>query len=430
MKKYAIILFTFLLSAKLYSQDIVIKNINIIPMTSDTVLINQSVLIQNGKIIEIGDFNSLDKNDNNTKVINGEGKYLMPGLSDMHVHLPEEDKIEKLLISNIAAGITHIRIMNSAVSQKELKEKLEDKIDLISPIVHYSHLIRRNETFSEHQADSLMLKIKKDKTDFIKLLSLSNEETFDNLIKAANKYDITICGHYPVYQKDGHAYMVDMEKVIKSNYKSIEHVAGYIWLQDKEEIDKVINLTKEYNIYNCPTLDWDIMSYDLQFPDEYKNRITYQFLPNSITNNWEGNYQSAIEKAGGKEKVIESRDKRIPGFELKLKVLKRLYENDCLLLIGGDAGNDFQADGFNVYEEMINWKNAGIDNYTILKSATATPASFFNQQDDWGTIEVGKNAELIILSKNPLSQIENITSIETTIIGEKIYNNKELLQKL
>lgn len=429
MKKLITIFFAIILSSQIFSQELIIKDIDIIPMTSNIVLNNKSVLIKDGKIQEIGEYKKLKKNKK-TKIIDGKGKYLMPGLADMHVHLPEENKIEKLLLSNIAAGVTQIRVMNSNVPQIDLKKKLKSKNDLVSPNIHYSHLIRKSETYSESQADSLMQEIKKKEIGFIKLLSLSDEKTYDNLINAANKHNVIICGHYPLYQKEGKATMIDMEKVLKSNFKSIEHLSGYIWQQDDDQINKVIKFTKEYNIYNCPTLDWDIMSSDLQFPDEYKNRITYQFLPKSITKDWERNYLISIDKAGGKEKVIESRDKNRPNFELKLKVLKKLYENDCFLLIGGDAGNDFQADGFNIYEEMMNWKNAGIDNYTILKSATSTPSQFFGEQNIWGTIEVGKNAEMIILTQNPLENIRNITTIETTIVGDKIYDNKELINKL
>ena len=427
MNKLIFLCITIIFSTHAFSQRIIIKDVNIIPMTSDTVLLEKSVLIEEGKIKEIGTFKRIKKTKK-TKIIEGKGKYLMPGLADMHVHLPEEDKIETLLLSNIAAGVTQIRVMNSKVSQVELKNMLKTQNNLIRPNVHFSHLIRSNEIYSEHQADSLMQEVKKNRIDFIKLLSLSNEETFDNLMKAANEHNITICGHYPVYQRDGGSVMVDMEKVIHSNFKSIEHLAGYIWLQDKDQIEKIIKLTKEYNIYNCPTLDWDIMGYDLQYPDEYKNRLTYQFLPESITKDWQSSYEAAIYKAGGKEKVIASKEKYQPHFELKIKILQKLYENDCPLLIGGDAGNNFQADGFNVYEEMMNWVNAGIDNYTILKSATVTPSKFFGEENIWGTIEIGKNAEMIILTKNPLENIRNITTVETTIIEETIYNLSSIIQ--
>jgi hypothetical protein len=429
MKKQTILAFLLFFATRLLAQDLIIKNVNILPMTSDTVMKNKSVLIQNGKIREIKEFEKLTR-PGGIKIINGAGKYLMPGLSDMHVHLPDEARIERLLLSNIAAGVTQIRIMNGNASQVDLQKKLKDNRQIITPNIRYSHLVRRTETFTEAQADSLMQEIQNSGIDFIKVLGLSNEETFDNLTKAAIKYNKIICGHYPVYQKDGKSTMISMEKVAKNNFKSIEHLAGYIWLQEEDQLENALKLTRENNIYNCPTLDWDIMANDLQFPDEYRNRLTYRLLPKSITGDWESNYAAAVEKAGGKEKVIETRDKYKQSFTRKLNVLKRLYENRCLLLIGSDAGSAFQADGFNVYEEMINWKNAGIDNFTILKSATVTPSQFFNEQNMWGTIETGKNAEMIILKKNPLEDIKNIAEIETTIVGGKLYNNKELMRKL
>src|SRR5690606_33018250 len=107
-----------------------------------------------------------------------------------------------------------------------------------------------------------------------------------------------------------------------------------------------------------------------------------------------------------------------------------LYQNECLLLIGGDAEISFQAPGFNIYEEMQNWSKIGIDNFTILKSATNTPALFFNQADEWGTIEIGRNADLIILTKNPIEDIKNIATVETTVINGKIYNTKKTLNKI
>ncbi len=429
MKNFLGLFFVLILTSNSFAQDIIIKDIDIIAMTSNTLIKQQSVLIQKGKITKIGNFKELS-NSKQTTILEGKGKFLMPGLADMHVHLPEADKIEELLLSNIAAGVTQIRIMNSKTPQKELREKLQNNPNVISPTIHFSHFIRRNETFTAAQADSLMFQIKKSPNDFVKLLSLSDEQTFDNLSQSAMKYMVTFCGHYPAYQSNNKSVLVDFEKVIKSNFKSIEHLGGYTGLQNKEQLNQAIQLTKEYKIFNCPTLDWDIMANDLQYPDAYKNRLTYQFLPSKFIQKWEDDYKVAINKAGGPEKVIESKNKNKLKFDAKLQILKQLYDNECLLLIGGDAGNSFQADGFNIYEEMINWSMAGIDNYTILKSATVTPSQFFNETDKWGTIELGKNAEVLILDKNPLEDIKNITTIQTTIVGGKIFKNKELIKQL
>ena len=429
MKIKLTVFFAIIFVAKGLSQDVLIRDINIIPMSSDTLHVEKSILIQNGKIKQIGDYKDLPKN-NETDIIDGKGKFLMPGLADMHVHLPEDDKIENLLLANIAAGVTQIRIMNSKASQLELKKQVEAKKYLVSPNIHISHIIRRGEIYSKDRADSLMKQIKLSKIDFIKLFSVTDKDTFNNLTDSAEEHGVIICGHYPVYLAFGKAEMHPMEEVLGRNFKSIEHLAGYNWISTKEELDSLIHLTKEKRIFNCPTLDWDVMAYDLQYPEAYKNRLTYQFLPKKLTHNWEERYLFSIEEAGGEEKVLQSRDGYKSSFDLKIGILKKLYENDCLLLIGGDAGNSFQADGFNVYEEMIHWSNVGIDNFTILKSATVTPSLFFGQSSAWGTIEVGKNAEMIILTKNPLEQIKNITTIEKTIVGGFVYNNEELLNQI
>ncbi|MCB9201774.1 MAG: amidohydrolase family protein [Flavobacteriales bacterium] len=430
MQKITLLLFVLLLTVQAFSQKVLIKNINIIPISTDTLLKNQSVLLEGGIIKAIASYKKLHKKNKSAEIIDGTGKYLMPGLTDMHVHFPEENKIGNLLLSNIVAGVTHIRIMNSQVNQLELREKLSKLSNLISPTIHYSHLIRGEDIFTEQQADSLMKQVKKDDIQFIKLFGLSNEETFNNLIKSANKYDVIICGHYPSYWKDNQSNMVEMEKVLKSGFKSIEHLAGYSWLSDSTQLNNAIKLTKEHNVYNCPTIDFFVMFKNLQYPDEYKNRITYQFLPHRITQEWDSTYVARIEQGGGREKIIDAKNKYLPKFNPIQKLLVELYKNDCPLLIGGDSGGSFQADGFNVYEEMVNWSNIGIDNYTILKSATLTPAQFFNEEDNWGTVEVGKNAELIILTENPLADIKNIITIETTILGKQIYNDKDLMDKL
>ena len=207
-------------------------------------------------------------------------------------------------------------------------------------------------------------------------------------------------------------------------------MAGYISINNDDQLVKAINMTKEYDIYNCPTLDWDIMAYHLQYPTNYQSRLTLQFLPNKISDLLESDYKSAIEKAGGKEKTILAKEKYKAVFDLKLKVLHQLYVNNCLLLMGSDPGNNLQVDGFNIYEEMQYWSKAGIDNFTILKSATINPSRFFLEDDKWVSIEEGKNAELLILQRNPLTDIKNITTIEKTIIGQKVYHNKTLIKLL
>ena len=398
----------------------IIKDVNVITMTNSDILKNKSILIQNGKIVKIDDFKNFTK-DKKTKIIQGRGKYIMPGLAEMHSHLPIESEVDTLLLENVAAGVTHLRIMNTKTPQLQLKKRLENNQNVITPKLYYSYIITRDVKYNLIQFDSLMTEIKKNEINFIKLFSVASEEVFDNLMTSANKNNISVCGHYP----SG----IEIEKVLKSGFKSIEHLGGYDKIKNENELNNSIKLTQERKVFNCPTLDWDVMAYDLQYPNDYKNRLIYSNAPKKYLEKWESQYSKAIEKEGI-EKVLLSKEKYIHTFVYKQKILKKLNENNCLLLLGSDAGNSFQMNGFNMYEEMYNWSQAGIDNLTILKSATITPAIFFNEDNIWGTIEIGKSADLIILEKNPLEDIRNITTVEMTILDGKIYFKKELLNKL
>lgn len=431
--KLLITLFFILISLESFSQDIILKNANIIPMNSDTVLMNQSIWIHNGKINQIADFKSLPKKvrkNKRTNIIDATSRFILPGLADMHVHFPDSTKIPQMLLSNVAAGVTHIRIMNSEEPQNELKQYI-GKNNFIQPQIHYSHLINDNEFFSPFQADSLMMKIKNDQSiAFVKLYSLSDETSFLNLAEAAKKHSVIFCGHFPYYKLDGTNKMLTLEQTILSGFKSIEHLGGYSWINDQEKINEAILLTNEFNVYNCPTMDWDLIATNYLNLDELKSRLTYQLIPKTLSQEWESQFQAEIQKNGGVDKVLEQKKQFNSMIENKHTLLQSLYKNNCSLLIGSDPGAPFQAHGFNVYEEMILWGQLGIDNYTILKSATLNASMFFNEADEWGTIEVGKNADFIMLEQNPLIDIKNISSLQMTMVNGKIYSKKDLFSLL
>ncbi|MDP2388537.1 MAG: amidohydrolase family protein [Bacteroidota bacterium] len=421
--KNLLLLFFLVASVCMSSQstpDLIIKDANILSMTNSTVVMNKSVAVKNGKILQIDDFNKIKK-DKNCKVIEAKGKFLMPGLAEMHSHLPDENKADTVLLRNVAAGVTHLRVMNADLDQVALKKRLESNDKSISPKLHYSFILTKDNKYTEAQFDSLMLEIKKSGLSFIKLFSIANEETFDNLMNSANKNKVIVCGHFPG--------SINIEKVIYSGFKSIEHVGGLDKIRDSSALLISILHTKEKEVFNCPTLDWDIMACNLQYPREYKHRLIYYNAPKHYLHRWETEYNKTINETG-QEKILATKEKYLPSFKNKEKILKALYENNCLLIVGSDPGGVFQMEGFNMYEEMLNWSKAGIDNYTILKSATTNPALFFNEQDKWGTIEIGKDADMIILRKNPLEDIINIRTIETTILNGNIYKKTDLLKKM
>lgn len=423
-KTTLLVLLFFVLRQFMFAQNknvIIIKDANIISMKDEKLSGLKSVLIKDGKIVQIDDYAKIKKTKT-AHIIDAKGKYLMPGLTDMHVHLPAASKIDTLLLTNLAAGITHIRVMNNEEAQLQTKARLAKDASIASPKTHYSFLVTKDMKYTAKQFDSLVKDVKQKGYDFIKLFSIADEAAFTNLMTSANKIKIMVCGHFPS--------AVSIDKVINSGFKSIEHLGGYDKLKDSTLLNAAIKLSKEKGMYNCPTLDYDVMAAYQSFPDDYKNRLVFSFAPNKLLDTWEIEYKKGVEENGGADKIIEFKNKYNPVFKNKLSIIKKLADANCNLLMGSDPGSPFQMAGFNVYEEMLLWAKAGINNYQILRAATIVPAQFFGQEKKWGSIEVGKDGDVIILEKNPLENILNIGTVETTICNGKVYKKKEILNSL
>lgn len=418
MKREILLFFCLIFSFTIFGQRIILKNANLIPINENTILKKKSILIKNGKIIQIDKFKNLNKEKTDI-IIDATGKFIMPGLADMHVHLPEMKKIDTLLMSNIASGVTQIRVMNSSLPEFELKKKINSNPNYISPNIHYSYIYNKKNKNS--QLDSIFSIVKEQKLEFIKMLSVKDEKSFDSLMLFAKKNNAIVCGH--------NSSTINFKKILNSGYKSIEHLGGYPNDENYSKLDEYIKLTKTNNVYNCPTLDFYIRVYNYDYPSKFRDRLTYKSAPKKYIDKWEKSLNERLIK-NGELKFLEAGKEYAETFERQKLILKKLYQNNCLLLIGSDPEIAFQMAGFSIYDEMKDWSEIGIDNYYILKSATLVPATFFSEEKDWGSIEVGKNADLIILRKNPLENIQNIETVETTILKGKIYQKSDLLKRL
>ncbi len=388
-------------------------------MTENTVIKKKSIAITGGIISDINDFKKLKKGKT-TQIINGKNKYVMPGMAEMHSHLPAPEKVDTYLISNIAAGVTRLRAMNSETDVMEMKRLIDGKA--IAPEIYYPLIITDESPISSrYDMAKIIVEGKENGYSFIKLFSIKNEETFDWLMQYARESDLIVCGHYPK--------MVKLDKVLASGFKSIEHLGGYAKIKDDVEFNSMLGLTKKFEVYNCPTLDWDAIAANLQFFDDYKTRLVFKNAPTHLVDQWNNELENYI-NTEGRDKILQDKESYLPIFQNKYKVLKRMNELGCLLLLGSDPGGLYQMHGFNLYEEMVHWSKAGINNYDILLAATVTPAKFFKEETQWGTIEVNKYADLIMLDKNPLDDITNMATVQLTIVQGKVYWKKELLKKI
>ncbi len=402
---------------KIDSIDLVITNISVIPMDRDTTLINQTVWISDGKIVNIGKNELLSAK----KTIDGTGKYLMPGLADMHVHLPDYhpnslENLNRYFSLNLAAGVTTLRSMRGKPSHIALAKKIKNG-KIIAPTIHCSApAISSKLEIKIAQIDSLVASYKNDGYELLKILSIEDTVHFNQIVASAKKHNIKLAGHAP--------RNVSFDVLLDSEYSSIEHLGGYLAAVYKggAVLKKAVDKTIEKGIYNCPTLDWYNIGY-LQVPIEsLKRRHGLQYMSEEKNTQWETEMTSSFEKVDDGRKTDYQ-----TAMAFKFMILKALDAGGAKLLLSPDATGAYAVPGFSMWDEMKLYQKAGLSNYSILKAATINAATYFDQEDTWGTLTKHKRADMILLRKNPLESIENISTVEGVFLNGKYFSQEELV---
>jgi hypothetical protein len=418
MKKTLSITILLLTIFQVFGQNkkLLIKNVNIIPLHINQEWNNKDVLIEDGIIREIREQIKNDTTKYDLGVIDGNGKYLIPSFADAHSHLPEKENLNSYFLMNLINGVTTLRSMRGEMWHLEI-----DKNDELTPkLILSSPPISRRNDISEEDANKLITDYKKSGFDFAKILSVKDEQTFDNLVASANSEKFHFAGHCPSN--------IGLLKVIKSNvFQSVEHLGGFFQLPSLDEINSAINLSISNKVYHCATLDWYFTG---QVPeDELRKRDGVKFLPTELVNSWESKISAHYEKTTENEREIERKESK-DKFQARLKYLKYIYTQGGKLLLSPDASGIYGIPGYGIHIEMQHYKDAGISNFDILKATCYNLSEMLSTQNDWGTIKVGAKSDMVLLDENPLKDIGNTEKINGVIFKGKFYSISDLENKL
>ncbi len=412
--------------------DIVITRVNIVDVKTGKILKNKTLTIDNNRISAIYD-NEIVSSDS-TIVIDGKGKYLIPGLWDMHAHYKwSHVDLDPLLIAN---GITGVREMWGNMPAFVEIPKRSQQEGLLSPDVYLSgDLLDGNPpcfpagSLVVTTPDEAVAAVKKQidqHVDFIKVYSMLSEESFMAIANEAKKRNITFAGHIP--------NRVSIYKAIEAGMSSSEHLYGFlnacssvdtsnealISTFSEKRFDSICSVLAKSSMWLCPTLTVNrAMSYlnDSIFIND--NRIAY--LPEYIINIWNQKMnpysKSQIDNFANSARVR---------YLFELSLIGKMNEKGVKFIAGTDFPNPYVFPGFSLHDELSLMVKGGMPTLDALRSATINPAIFMNKKADFGSVEVGKLASLVVLNKNPLENIENTKTIESVIARGKVYNRKAL----
>lgn len=427
MKKYIFSLAPLLsIVSSVFAQpyDYCIYDVTIIrPELPIPLLRHQNVFIYRQNIVAIAPATTIPPT-NCQHMIDGGGKFLMPGLTDMHVHLPSEG-VEKFMLMNLLAGVTSIRSMRGKPSHIALKQDLASG-KMIGPDLYIASPYFPNKNITiDHLSDSIKA-YKEAGYDLIKVLAVPDSLYFETLMNVANEIKMPVAGHA--------VWQVPIDRLIESGYGCLEHIQDVedAYVKDTNLMVPLVAKIKEHNMYNCPSVDFYNVYWDQVPLAELQKRPGMEYTDQKQVEEWTKsvNDREARYNAGRGDSVVQKAEKRRNFIQTKLKVIKKLNDLGAKMVMSpASANDDFCPPGFCVWQEMKLFAAAGISNRDILKISTYNAAEYYHELDKWGRVGEGQKANLLILNKNPLESIDNLQSLFAVFHAGQYYS-KERLQAL
>ncbi|GBD32200.1 Imidazolonepropionase [bacterium HR33] len=415
--------------------------VNVIPMDRERVLQNQTVVVRDGNIVALGPAGSTPIPQGALR-IEGTGKYLLPGLAEMHAHIPvpEQDPeyTERVLFLYVANGVTTARSMLGHPSHLELRRRIEAG-EIVGPRLWTSGpSASGNSVRTPAQADSLVRAQKAFGYDFVKIHPGLSLESFEALDRAADEVGIKFAGHVPT--------AVGVRRALAAGYWSIDHLDGYMHAivadgapvnveeaggffgiglvdyVDESKISAIARATREAGVWNVPTQTLMENLASETPPESLALRQDYRYMPRQFLE------RSMEQKRNLHRQTTAQARRRF--IELRRKLLKALHDAGAGLLLGSDAPQWWNVPGFSALRELEAVVAAGLTPYQALETATRNVAVFLGAADRQGTIEVGKRADLLLLDANPLENIANVHRRAGVMIRGRWLSREAIEQRL
>jgi hypothetical protein len=412
-------------------------DVSVLPMDRDRVLTGHTVVVRDGRITAVGPTASV-RIPTDAQRIDGKGKFLLPGLAEMHAHVqgpnapPELNR--DILFLYIANGVTTIRAMLGAPNQLVLRDQLK-KGEVLGPTMFVAApSLNGNSSPNPDTAMKLVRAHKAAGYDLLKLHPGLTRATYDSAVKVAREIGITFGGH--VSQEVG------IDRTLEVRQSTVDHLDGYIegavadplkrrimtpaeqvafseWMAGvtDDKIDELARRTRDAGVWNVPTMFlWESL-YGSFAPESAALRPEMKYAPKQWVTGWvtqKRNRATALSNNGvtaelGRELLARRR-----------KLLKAMADVGAPLLMGTDSPQMFNVPGFALHRELRLMGDAGLTPYQVLESGTKNVGLYverdLKQDGKFGTVAVGNWADLVLLDGNPLQSLDNVTKREGVMV--------------
>lgn len=414
-------------------------NVNVIPMDRARVLADQTVVVQNGKITTVGRAASAAVPAGAIRV-DGRGKYLMPGLTEMHGHITGPTNVyspENVLFLYIAGGATTVRGMQGQPSHLALRSRVESG-DVIGPRLYLSSPPMSGQSVPDvATAERLVREAKQAGYDHLKVHEGLSKEVYEAIARTAREVGLPWGGHVSMF--------VGVSGALAARQSTIDHLDDYIDAierddspvrngtaqerqytvmnyADESKIPAIARATREAGVAVVPTMPlWEVLR-GLHTPESMSERQELKYVPQQTRQGWVNqarNANTSVPREAGRREV-----------ELRNKILKSLSDSGVLILLGSDAPQAFSVPGFSLQREMESMVAAGMSTFQVLQSGTINVATFYHLEGEAGTVAAGRRADLLLLEGNPLEDVRNVARKAGVMVRGRWLPWSEIQQRL
>ncbi len=402
--------FSSVFTSNAHGQTTAFTRVNVIPMDSESVISDQTVVVEKGIISAIGPSKQI-RIPESADIIDGTGKYLMPGLADLHVHLENDTDLPVYL----AHGVTTILDMGAPSILLSWRDQLESK-KLIGPHLLVSYFIdgpggQHNVVATESEARDAIKQASTRGYDYIKVYNSLTTAQFHAIMEEANAAKIAVIGHG--------VRAPGMREILQSGQVMIAHSEEFIYTffnntTNRSRIPSAVELMKNTGAYLLPNLStFEIISLQWGKPAVVDSLLTLpaaRYLHPSLHKSWQsGRYTS---RAGSlNNRLIFLRE-----------LTKAFADAEIPLLLGTDSpGIPGMFPGASIYNDLRNMVQAGLTPYQALSAGTRIAGQFVKQTKPgspvFGVIRRGARADLILLNENPLLDVAAVKDLQGVMVS-------------
>ncbi|HEX5749385.1 MAG TPA: amidohydrolase family protein [Archangium sp.] len=414
-------------------------DVNVVPMDSERLLVHQTVVVRGARIVALGPVDATPVPSGAARV-EGRGRYLMPGLADMHLHLvpgtgQPEDPAGQVLALLLANGVTSARALGGP---KDTSRVVRDRVargEVLGPTLRVAApSLHGKSVQGPEQARQRVREYKAAGYDLLKTHGSLGRETYDAMMAEARAQGLAVSGHVTPD--------VGLFHALESG-QQLEHLDGYLnellpendgarmevgqvevgeplARMEPARIPALAEATRKAGVWSSPTLALFETVTSPEGVEALRTRPELRYAKQASVEAWTqmlaNDSQMTGAPAGRKRQFAE----------LRRQVARELYTAGAKLLVGSDSPQLFMVAGFAVHREMEALAAAGIPPYGVLEAATRNAAEYLGEAGTWGTVAEGRRADLLLLEANPLQDVKHTRDIAGVMVRGQWLPRSEL----